>query len=114
MEAKYYAMSHAFKEALWLRLFLGLLKLPCPRPFPILSDNQAACALSNSPTVSTCSKHIDIQHHFIHVHVTSGSFSTTWIPTGDMPADIFTKALHFPLFSCHRDVLGLSIPTFIT
>jgi len=96
-EAEYYAMTHAFKEALWLRAFLTLLQFPVPSPFPILSDNQAACSLSHSPAVSACSKHIDIQHHFIRDLVQNGSFSTTWIPTGDMPADIFTKALPFPI-----------------
>ena len=109
-EAEYYAMTHAFKEALWLRTFLTVLKLPVPLPFPILSDNQAACSLSHSPAISARSKHIDIRHHFIRDHVQDGSFSTTWIPTADMPADIFTKALPFPVFSRHRDVLGLSIP----
>ena len=109
-EAEYYAMTHAFKEALWLRVFLRLLKFPVPRPFPILSDNQAACSLSNSPAISARSKHIDIRHHFIRTHVQNGSFSTTWIPTEDMPADIFTKILPFPTFSRHRDVLGLSTP----
>ena len=109
-EAEYYAMAHAFKEALWLCSFLSLLKLPIPRPFPILSDNQAACSLSNSLAISARSKHIDICHHFIREHVHAGSFSTIWIPTADMPADIFTKALPFVSFSRHRDVLGLSIP----
>ena len=109
-EAEYYAMTHAFKEALWLRTFLELMKFPVPRPFPILSDNQAACSLSNSTAISARSKHIDIRHHFIRDHVLDGSFSTTWIPTADMPADIFMKPLPFPVFSRHRDVLGLSIP----
>ena len=109
-EAEYYTMTHAFKEVLWMRSFLDFLKFPIPHPFLILSDNQVACALSNSPSVSACSKHIDIRHHFIHSHVQDGSFSTTWIPTGDMPADIFTKALPFPVFSQHRDILGLSVP----
>jgi hypothetical protein len=106
-EAEYYAMTHAFKEALWMRVFLGLLNFPVPRPFPILSDNQAACALSHSPAISARSKHIDIRHHFICSLVQDGSFSTTWVPTEDMPADIFTKSLPFPIFSRHRDVLGL-------
>ena len=110
MEAEYYAMTHAFKEALWLCTFLEILKFPVPHPFPILSDNQTACSLLNSPVVSAHSKHIDICHHFIHNHVLNGSFSTTWIPTSDMPADIFTKPLPFPVFSCHCDVLGLSTP----
>ena len=99
-----------FKEALWLRTFLEILKFPVPRPFPILSDNQAACSLSNTPAISARSKHIDICHHFIRNLVLDGSFSTTWIPTADMPADIFTKPLPLSIFSRHRNVLGLSIP----
>ena len=112
-EAEYYTMIHAFKEALWLRTFLTILKFPVPQPFPILSNNQATCSLSHSPVISAHSKHIDIRHHFIHDHVQDGSFLTTWIPTADMPADIFTKALPFPIFSCHRDVLGLSVPPLL-
>ena len=109
-EAEYYAMTHAFKEGLWMRVFLGLLKFPVPRPFPILSDNQAACALSHSPAISARSKHIDIRHHFIRSLVQDGSFSTTWIPTEDMPVDIFTKSLPSVIFSRHRDALGLFNP----
>ena len=104
-------MLHAFKEALCLRVFLGSLHLPVPSPFTILSDNQTACSLSNSIAISACLKHIDIHHHFIHAHVLDGSFSTTWIPTMDMPADIFTKPLDSVLFLKHHAVLGLSIPT---
>ena len=109
-EAEYYVMTHAFKEALCLRVFLGFLNLPVPHPFPILSDNQAVCSLSTSTAISARSKHIDIRHHFIRTHVLDGSFVTTWVPTADMPADIFTKPLSSILFLCHRDVLGLSIP----
>ena len=64
-EAEYYAMTHAFKEAIWLRSFLQFLKFPIPKPFPILCNNQAACSLSNSPAISARSKHIDIRHHFL-------------------------------------------------
>src|ERR1700678_2067635 len=78
-EAEYYAMANAFKEALWICSFLSLLKLPVPRPFPILSDNQPTCALLNSIAISARSKHIDIRHHFIRDLVQAGSFSTTWI-----------------------------------
>ena len=109
-EVEYYAMAHAFKEALWIRTFLSLLRLPVPHPFPILSNNQAACSLSNSSSISSHSKHINVRHHFIHDHVQAGSFSTTWIPTDDVPADIFTKLLSSVVFSHYRDVLGLSTP----
>ena len=109
-EAEYYTMTHAFKEALWLQTFLHVLKFPVPQPFPILSNNQAACSLSNSPAIPVHSKHINICHHFICDHVQDGSFFTMWIPTMDMPADIFTKPLPSPVFSRHCDVLSLSIP----
>ena len=43
-------------------------------------------------------------------HVQAGSFTTTWVPTEDMLADIFTKPLPLVHFARHRDVLGLSVP----
>ena len=106
-EAEYYALTHAFKEALWLRVFLSLLNLPVPRPFSLFSDNQAAISLSSSSSISSRSKHIDIRYHFLRSHVSDGSFLITWIPSTDMPADLFTKSLPDPTFSCHRSVLGL-------
>ena len=110
MEAEYYTLARSFKEVLWLRTFLSLLHFLIPSPFPILTDNQAACSLSNSSAISAHSKHIDICHHFLHDHVQAGSFSMTWIPTKDMPADILTKPLPSTVFSQHHDVLGLLIP----
>jgi len=106
-EAEYYALTHAFKEALWLCVFLTLLALPVPCPFSIFSDNQAAISLSSSTSLSSRSKHIDIRYHFLRSHISDGSFIITWIPSVDMPADIFTKPLPDPVFSRHRSVLGL-------
>ena len=51
-EAEYYSMTHAIKEALWIRLFLDLHSFPVPRPFPLLSDNQSACALANNSSIT--------------------------------------------------------------
>jgi len=106
-EAEYYSMTHAIKEALWIRLFLSLLSFPIPRPFPLLSDNQSACALANNASITSRSKHIDIRHHFIRDHIADGTFCTNWIPTSDIPADIFTKPLPHPIFIKHRTSLGL-------
>jgi len=55
---------------------------------------------------------IDIKHHFIRSHIVDGTFSTTWLSTSDMPADIFTKQLPLPIFVKHRTSLGLfSVPS---
>ena len=69
-------MTHAIKEALWMCLFLSLHSFPIPCPFPLLSDNQSACALANNSAITSHSKHIDIQHHFIHAHIEDGTFCT--------------------------------------
>jgi hypothetical protein len=100
-EAKYYSMMHALNEALWIRLLLSLLFFLSISPFPLFSDNQSACSLANNSVITSCSKHIDIRYHFIHDHITDGTFCTHWIPTADMPADIFMKPLALPLFLKH-------------
>ena len=106
-EAEYYAMTHALKEGIWMRLFLSLLHLPVPSPFPLFCDNQATISLTPSESISSHSKHIEIKHHFIRSHIVDGSFSANWLPTSDMPADIFTKQLPLPAFIKHRNSLGL-------
>ena len=107
MELEYYALTNAIKEALWLKLFLTLTKLPSPHPFPIFCDNQSTCIIAKTDTVSSRTKHIDVRHHFIRQHITDGSFSMIWIPTADMIADIFTKPLSLTPFLHHRANLGL-------
>ena len=76
-----------------------------PHLFPLLCDNQSTLNIANSLLITSCSKHI--QYHFIHKHLLSGSFTTTWIPTGDMTADIFTKPLSPSLHVKHIPSLGL-------
>ena len=101
------AMAHAMKEALWLQLFLSNVHLPMPHPFPPLCDNVGTMAITNSDSTSSRLKHIDIHYHFICEHLASGSFSTSWVPTSDMTADILTKLLALPLHTKH--VVNLSL-----
>ena len=107
-ESEYYALANTFKEAIWIKLFLSLIHFPAPTPFPLLCDNQSTQTIANTDSISSRTKHIDVRHHFIREHITNGSFSTVWVPTTDMIADIFTKPLSSILFTRHRDELGLS------
>jgi hypothetical protein len=108
-ESEYYALLNTIKEAIWIQLFLSLTKLPSPKTFPILCNNQSSQSIANTDAISSRIKYIDVSHHFIRDYITNGSFSTIWIPTSDM--DIFTKPLLHILFSRHRDSLGLAFPT---
>src|SRR5882762_8418992 len=109
-ESEYYALTNTIKEAIWTKLFLSLSFLPFPTPFPILCDNQSTCTIANTDAISSRTKHIDVRHHFIRQHLNDGSFTTVWIPTSDMTADIFTKPLSSILFLRHRNSLGLFMP----
>ena len=108
-ESEYYALSHATREALWIRLFMTINGFPIPRPFPFLGDNQSTLTIANDPSHvnSKRTKHIDVRYHFFREHISDGTFITIWVPTGDMIADIFTKPLGFASFSKHRSALGL-------
>jgi hypothetical protein len=106
-EAEYMSIAHAMREAIWVRLFTTILSLPIPSPLPLLCDNQSALNIAGSEAINSRSKHIDVRHHFVREHLSSGSFATQWIPTGDMTADIMTKALKAPLHEKHCKALGL-------
>ena len=108
-------MTHAIKEALWIRLFLTIHQFPIPRPFPILCDNQSALSLIQSEAISSRSKHIDVRYHFIRDHVSDGSFSPTWIPTSDT-CGLWAIALHgitspvfFFFFSVHSPTFTIPL-----
>ena len=106
-EAEYMALAYALKDGTWIRLFLIILGLPNPSPFPILCDNQSTLNIANSEATHSRSKHIDVRHHFIKDLIASGAFATSWVSTLDMVTDIFTKPLPPVLHKKHCTSLGL-------
>ena len=106
-EAEYMAIVSALQEGLWLRTFFQLLGISFPTPIRLYVDNAGAIAVSREASNNHCTKHIDIHFHFCRTHIESGAFSTDWLTSAKNIADILTKALPCPLFSCH--VSGLSL-----
>jgi len=70
-------------------------------------DNQGAIRLSKDATFHGRTKHIDVHFHFIHQTVSSGNVELIYIPTENMTADIFTKALAHVKFEKFRDDLNV-------
>nr|AAZ28936.1 polyprotein [Phanerochaete chrysosporium RP-78] len=92
-EAEYVALTHAAKEALWLRNYLHEVWQMPLQPMQLYSDNQSAIALARDDRYHARSKHIDIRYHFIRYHIEHGNITVTYCPTEDMVADTLTKAL---------------------
>ena len=106
-EAEYVALSEVSCEALWLCRSLRKVQFLKSHPTILLCDNNGAKSLSSDPTHHSCSKHIDVCHHFVCEHVEDGSLNVWCIPGHDNVADIFMKALPHPDVMCLYPYLGL-------
>lgn len=93
VEAEYMAACEAAKEALWWRSFLKGIGYQLTAPTRVLSDNQGSIALSKNPGHHDRTKHIDLRHHFVRDRVADGTMVLEHVGTGDMAADVLTKAL---------------------
>ena len=66
-----------------------------------MCDNQGCIALANNSTHHFCTKHIDVQHHFIREKLENQEIFLKYCPTEDMIVDMLTKLLakykHQPL-----------------
>jgi hypothetical protein len=106
-ESEYIAATHAAKEALWLRTFIGQVFRPLEAPTILYSDNQSAIALTRDHQYHARTKHIDIRFHFIRWIVENGSIKLVYCPTDEMVADTLTKALPSPKAKHFASALGL-------
>ena len=107
IESKYVGVTHAVKEALWLRMLISSLFTPLSQPTTIFSDNQSAIALVKDHQYHAHTKHIDMHFHFIRWIINDGKLRLIYCPTGNMVADIFTKALPSPKVKHFAIKLGL-------
>jgi len=70
-------------------------------------DIRAAIAYMKDPKYHSKTKHIDIKYNFVRDIVASGEINLQYIPTHEMIADPFTKAIFKDLFEKHVKALGL-------
>ena len=108
-ESEYVAVTHASKEALWLRSLISQLFDVALEPTPLFSDNQSAIALTKDHQYHPRTKHIDIHFHFIRWIIENGSIRLIYCPTDDMLADTLTKALPSPKVKHFAVELGLAL-----
>src|SRR3954447_3482679 len=106
-EAEYMAITHATKEAIWLRSLMNELGYDQSTPTLIFEDNQSCIALAKNPVHHARTKHIDIQHHFIREKVKSREIELEYISTNKMIADALTKSLPKPEFIRHIRLMKL-------
>ena len=65
----------------------------------LFKDNNRAIELSKAPKIRTRTKHIALKYHHFREHVWKGLIEINPIDTLEQVADIFAKALPFPIFN---------------
>ena len=107
-ESELTAMKEAVSEALWLRLLLEELGYTPQGPTKIFCDNSAAVQIANGK-----GKHSGVRHYrsriaFVRDWIELGQVVVLHMPTAQMPADMFTKALARAQLNQHMARFGLS------
>lgn len=92
-EAEYRALAFATIELVWFCQLLQEIRQPLRSKPVLLCDNLSATFLANNPAISTRSKHIQLDYHFVRQKVESGQLLVRHSPAQDQLADILTKAL---------------------
>ena len=100
MKAETIALSHAVKEALWLRQLCHDLHVfgdpessITPSILMINSDSESVLKAIKNPVFHARIKHFDMRQHFIRDVVAKGELSMRYIPEYENSVDIFTKSL---------------------
>ncbi|SCZ96664.1 BZ3500_MvSof-1268-A1-R1_Chr4-4g07530 [Microbotryum saponariae] len=106
-DAEYLSLSYTSGDAIHLSELLAELGAPVSGPVVLYGDNQGSLALAQHPTNHQGSRHVRISEHCVRERVAEKEIEVRYIATGDMIADIFTKALGPKSFMFHRENLGL-------
>jgi hypothetical protein len=92
-EVEYRSLANATAELQWLQSLLKELGIFLPHPPTLWCDNLGATYLTANPMFHACTKHIEIDFHFVRDKVASKNLMVRFISTKDQRADIFTKPL---------------------
>ncbi|RVW76419.1 Retrovirus-related Pol polyprotein from transposon RE1 [Vitis vinifera] len=93
-EAEFRAVAHGICEIMWIRRLLEELKMTGSSPMKLYCDNKAAILVAHNPVLHDCTKHVEMDKHFIKEKIDNGLVCMTYIPTEEQVADVFTKGLH--------------------
>lgn len=92
-EVKYKALASSTTELCWIHMLLCDLGIFFSNPPLLWCDNFSALAIASNLT-----KHIEVDHHFVHERVLKSDLQVNFISSHDHLADIFTKCLPSPRF----------------
>jgi hypothetical protein len=98
-EAEYQAIANGVAETSWLGQLLIELHSPLTHSTLVYCNNASAIYLASNSVQHQCTKHVEIDFHFVRDKVTIGEVHILHVPSTSQFTNIFTKGLLSPLFS---------------
>jgi hypothetical protein len=106
-EAEYHAVANGVAKATWLHQLLLELQSPPSWYTLVYCDNISVVYLSNNPVQHQCTKHVEIDLHFVREKVTIGQVRVLHVPTTSQFTDVFMKGLPSSVFEEFRSSLNI-------
>nr|GEX87242.1 ribonuclease H-like domain-containing protein [Tanacetum cinerariifolium] len=113
-EVEYCEVVNAIAETSWIRNLLRELHTLLFTATFVYCDNVCAVYMYANPEQHQCTKHIEIDIHFVHDKVVAGHVQVRHVLSRFLYAYFFTKGLSYPLFADFRSILSVcksSAPT---
>ncbi|GJU58647.1 ribonuclease H-like domain-containing protein [Tanacetum coccineum] len=106
-ETEYRGVANVVAETGWVCNLLRELRAPLFTATLIYCDNVSVFYMSTNPVQHQCTKHIEIDIHFIRDFVASGQVRVLHVPSRKKYVGIFTKGLPSALFLGFRSSLNI-------
>lgn len=92
-EVEFRSMTSITSKIVWLNVLFGELNIELKRHVSMMCDKKEAIQIGVNPIFHECTKHIDIDCHFIREKIKAGLLKTILINTKEQIADVLTKGL---------------------
>ena len=106
-EAEYRGLATTAAEMSWLRILFKELRIFLSHVPVLWCDDALAIALFANPMFHSCTKHIEVDYHYVRDKVLRRDLCVHFVSGKDNLVDIFTKPLLSPSFLLQRRKLLL-------
>ena len=93
IEAKYRTMTNTAAELTWMSFILKDLHISLASTPTLYCDDTSALHMTINPVSHVCSKHIELDYHFVRERVALGLLITQHISIEKQVADLFTRPM---------------------
>ena len=82
-ESELCSVSLSFAELIWLQSLFGELQVSSPHCPILWVDNQSVVVMAHNPVFHACSKHIEIDYHFVQEQLVASTLDVRYVPDLD-------------------------------